>query len=91
LSLSVVKKLMKQYSTMVLLNCLRGQQAKKRKGEYLMFWKPISLEEYDVWMGSLQAELEDYELLENEEGVWQTEYEIKNLASLYAEQIKGIK
>jgi hypothetical protein len=56
-----------------------------------MFWKPISLEEYDVWMGSLQAELEDYELLENEEGVWQTECEIKNLASLYAEQIKGIK
>jgi hypothetical protein len=56
-----------------------------------MNWKDLTEEEYDVWMRSLQAELSDYELIEDEENVWRTETEIRNLASLYAEQIKGIK
>ena len=53
-----------------------------------MFWEDISLEKYEAWMQDLQSELEDYELIEDDEGIYQMECEIEALANAYAEQIK---
>ena len=53
-----------------------------------MFWENISISAYDAWMQDLQSELEDYESIDDEEGIYQMECEIEALANAYAEQIK---
>ena len=51
-------------------------------------WVSISIDEYDAWLMDLQRELEDYESIDDEEGIYQIECEIRALASQYADQIR---
>jgi len=51
-------------------------------------WEDLTVEAYDTWMQDLQSELQDYEACDDEEGVYQTECEIRLLAYCYADQIK---
>ena len=51
-------------------------------------WEDISIEAFDAWMMDLQSELEGYESIDDEEGAYQIECEIRDLASRYADQLK---
>ena len=51
-------------------------------------WVSISIDEYDAWLMDLQTELEDYESIDDEEGAYQIECEIRALASRYADQLR---
>jgi hypothetical protein len=51
-------------------------------------WEDISIDAYDAWMMSLQSELDHYEDIQDEQGTYEVECEIRSLANLYAEQVK---
>ena len=51
-------------------------------------WEDISIDAFDAWMMDLQSELECYESIDDEEGAYQIECEIRALASRYADQLR---
>lgn len=51
-------------------------------------WEDITVEAYDAWMQDLQSDLEHYEDIQDEQGTYELECDIRSLANLYAEQIK---
>ena len=51
-------------------------------------WEDISIDSFDAWMMDLQSELEDYESIDDAEGIYQIECEIRLLASRYADQLR---
>ena len=51
-------------------------------------WVSISIDAYESWVMDLQTELEEYEACGDEEGTYQIEYEIRLLASRYADQLR---